>query len=54
MIARGYNLPVIFITGFNAEEIHEKVKKAGTIGYFNKPIDDQVLLDTIRWALTKK
>ncbi len=53
MIARGYNLPVIFITGFDADEIREKVKKAGAVGYFCKPIDDQALLDTIRWALSK-
>ena len=53
MIARGYNLPVIFITGFDAEEIREKVKRAGAIGYFSKPIDDQALLDTIKWALSK-
>ena len=53
LISRGYNLPVIFITGFDAEEIREKVKRAGAIGYFSKPIDDQALLDTIKWALSK-
>ncbi len=53
LIARGHNLPVIFITGFDAEEIREKVKKAGAVGYFSKPIDDQALLDTIKWALSK-
>jgi hypothetical protein len=26
---------------------------AGAAGYFRKPIDDQALLDTIQWALTK-
>ncbi len=53
IIARGYNLPVIFITGFDAEEIREKVKRAGAVGYFSKPIDDRALLDTIKWALSK-
>ncbi len=53
IIARGFNLPVIFITGFDADEIREKVKRAGAIGYFSKPIDDQALLDTIKWALSK-
>jgi FixJ family two-component response regulator len=53
LIARGHNLPVIFITGFDAEEIREKVKKAGAVGYFSKPIDDRALLDTIKWSLSR-
>lgn len=53
IIARGFNLPVIFITGFDADEIREKVKRAGAIGYFSKPIDDQALLDIINWALSR-
>jgi len=52
IIEEGHNLPVIFITGFDNEEIREKVKKAGAVGYFCKPIDDMALLDTIKWALS--
>lgn len=53
LIAGGYTIPVIFITGFDNEEIREKVKKAGAVGYFSKPIDDRALLDTIKWALSR-
>jgi len=53
LISGGYTLPVIFITGFDNEEIREKVKKAGAVGYFSKPIDDRALLDTIKWALSR-
>lgn len=53
IISGGYDLPVIFITGFDNEEIREKVKRAGAVGYFCKPIDDRALLDTIKWALSK-
>jgi len=54
LLARGFQLPVIFITGFDSPETRDQAKKAGAAGYFRKPIDDQALLDTIQWALTKQ
>lgn len=53
MIARGYELPVIFITGYDTEQTREQAKRSGALGYFCKPIDDQALLDTINWALSR-
>ena len=53
MIARGYNMPVIFITGFDTEETRNAAKNKGVVGYFRKPIDSEALIDTIRWALSK-
>ena len=52
--ARGSGLPVIFITGFDSPETRNQAKEAGAAGYFRKPIDDQALLDSIEWALTKR
>jgi FixJ family two-component response regulator len=52
--ARGSDLPVIFITGFDSPETREEAKKAGPAGYFRKPIDDQALLDSIEWVLAKQ
>ena len=52
--ARGSGLPVIFITGFDSPETRDQAKNAGAAGYFRKPIDDQALLDSIHWALTKQ
>jgi FixJ family two-component response regulator len=50
---RGYTMPVILITGYDTPEIREQAKRAGAQGYFCKPIDDQALLDTINWALSR-
>ena len=50
----GSRLPVIFITAFDTEEIRAQVKDAGGVGYFRKPVDDQALLDAIRWALSRR
>ena len=54
LIARGSKLPVIFITGFDSPASRDQAKKAGAAGYLKKPVDDQALLDTIQWALTKQ
>jgi len=51
---KGSDLPVIFITGFDSPETRDQAKKSGAAGYFRKPIDDQALLDSIQWALTKQ
>jgi FixJ family two-component response regulator len=51
--AKGVDLPVIFITGFDTPETRDQAKKAGAAGYFRKPLDDQALLDTIQWALAR-
>jgi len=49
---RGSKLPVIFLTAFDSKESRIKAKQAGAVGYFQKPVDDQALLDTIQWALS--
>ena len=51
--AKGSDLPVIFITGFDSPETRAQAKRAGAAGYFRKPLDDQALLDTIQWALAR-
>ena len=54
LAARGSNLPVIFITGYDTEEVRRQADKEGIYGYFRKPVDDQALLDAIRWALSSQ
>ena len=49
---RGIDIPVIFLTAFDSNEIRQQVKQAGAVGYFRKPVDDQALLDTIHWAMS--
>jgi FixJ family two-component response regulator len=48
---RGMDVPVIFITAYDNAETRDQVKKKGAAGYFRKPIDDQALIDAIRWAV---
>ena len=52
--AKGSDLPVIFITGFDTPETRDQAKKSGAAGYFRKPIDDQALLDSIQWVLIRQ
>lgn len=54
LAARGAELPIIFMTTFEIGEVRDQLKEAGAVGYFRKPVDDQALLDTIRWALSNQ
>ena len=54
LAANGSKLPVIFITALDTENIRDEAKKVGAAGFFQKPVDDQALLDSIQWALNKK
>ena len=49
---RGIKLPVIFLTAFDSNESRQRAKQAGAAGYLQKPVDDQALLDAIKWALS--
>ena len=51
LVERGLKLPVILITGYHTAATRNQAKKIGAFGYFKKSVDDQDLLDTIRWAL---
>ncbi len=50
---RGIKLPVIFLTAFDSTESRQQAEQAGAVGYFRKPVDDQALLDTIQWVLSR-
>ena len=50
---RGIKIPIIFLTAVESSEIRRQAKQAGAAGFFRKPVDDQALLDTIHWALSK-
>jgi len=54
LVAKGTKIPVVFITAFDTEEIRSEAKKTGAAGYFRKPVDDQALLDSIKWALSNQ
>lgn len=52
LVARGVDIPIIFVTAFDTAVSRKEAKRAGASGYFRKPVDDHALLDSIRWALS--
>ena len=51
---RGIKIPIIFLTAVDSSEIRQRAKQAGAAGFFRKPVDDQALIDSIHWALSKR
>ena len=49
---RGYNIPVIFITGHGDVPMAVKAMKNGAIDFLQKPFRDQDLLDKVQTALS--
>jgi RNA polymerase sigma factor (sigma-70 family) len=47
----GLDLPVILITGHGTVPMSVRAMKAGAVDFLQKPVDDQVLLDTIHQAI---
>ena len=50
---KGVRTPVIFLTAFDSSEDREQAFRSGAAGFLRKPVDDQALIDSIRWALSK-
>lgn len=51
LIAKGWSVPVIVITGHDSPEAYERAMAAHASAYLRKPIGDQMLLDVITAAL---
>jgi FixJ family two-component response regulator len=47
----GYHLPVIFLTGYGTIPQTVRALKQGALNFFSKPVDDGVLLESIKEAL---
>lgn len=52
LINKGIRIPIIFLTDLDSKEDRKQAIKSGAMGFFRKPVDDQALLDTIRWSLS--
>jgi FixJ family two-component response regulator len=48
---RGLGIPVVFLTADYSDITCERIRRTGGSGYLRKPVDDEHLLDTIRWAM---
>ena len=51
LLARGNDVPMIFITAFPEERTRERVHAAGAIGFLSKPFDGGAMIQCIDRAL---
>jgi FixJ family two-component response regulator len=51
LIAKGKNVPIIFITAFPDERTRAQAMKAGAVCFLSKPFEDSVLIECIDTAL---
>ena len=49
--SRGMTIPVIALSAQDDGETRERARTLGAVAFFRKPVDQQALLDAIRWAL---
>jgi FixJ family two-component response regulator len=54
LVAGGYQIPVIFITGHGDVATAARAMKAGAAEFLSKPFDDQVLLRAVEQATGKR
>ena len=47
----GVGTPIIFITGRSDDNARIAARNTGAVGFFQKPFDDQAMIDTINFAL---
>jgi FixJ family two-component response regulator len=47
----GNNASIIIITAFDDVENRERARKMKAAAFLTKPVDDQALIDTIKWVL---
>ena len=54
LVRRGHALPMIFITAHGDIRMAVAAVKAGAVDFFEKPIDDALLVDSLHQALLRK
>jgi FixJ family two-component response regulator len=54
LIARGNNIPIIFITAFPDEKIRARAMEAGAVGFLSKPFKGSALIEFIEAALNSQ
>jgi len=48
---RGQKIPVIALSAQDDDVSRTRARELGAVAFFRKPVDDQALLDSIRWLL---
>jgi FixJ family two-component response regulator len=54
LVARGHQVPIIFITAFTDENARAQALNAGALGYLVKPFEEADLLNAINLALQRQ
>jgi len=52
LIAGGIRIPVIVVSASDDSQVLEHARELGAVAFFQKPVDDQALLDAISWAIS--
>jgi DNA-binding response OmpR family regulator len=47
------NIPVIFLTAFDDEDMRDEARQLGAVGFFRKPFDDAEFMGVIQNVLSK-
>jgi FixJ family two-component response regulator len=50
LAAQGTNARIIIITAYDDAENRERAQKLKAAAFLTKPVDDQALIDTIKWT----
>jgi len=50
LTARGIDAKIIVITAYDDAQSRERARKMKAVAFLTKPVDDQALIDTIKWA----
>ena len=53
LVESGCDLPIIFLTGHGSVPLSVSAMKQGAVDFLTKPVDDEVLLETIHQALAR-
>ena len=48
---KNLTLPVLFMSADDSDAALARVNQAGGVGLFRKPVDDQALIDAVKWAI---
>jgi FixJ family two-component response regulator len=51
LTARGVKMPIIVVSASDDAQAREYARELGVTAFFQKPVDDQALLDAISWAI---
>lgn len=52
--SRRIGLPVLYVSADDSDSNRAKVRSGGGFGLFLKPVDDQALIDAVRWAVDRQ